>query len=281
MSAERDVNRIVRSWIREEEHDSADRVLEIVISCLDTTPQRRSWWPSRRFSHVSNPVRLAIAAAAVLVVALVGLRFLPSLSNVGQPDPTAGVSPGPTTVAAETPIPLPDGPLAAGTYVMTSGTFRVVFDVPTGRWTKNVVPGVIWTDNSDGRIGFGELGVNLYADPCNWQAGELDPPVGPSVDDFANALAALPGVEATAPVDVTLAGYAGKFVEIQVSGDATGCDDGGRRLAGEGPLENGRHRYWILDVDGDRLIVNAVERTGLAVPYRNQLQQIVDSIRLD
>ena len=48
MSTERDVTRIVRSWLRTDEHESADRVLDTVLDLLDATPQRRSWWPARR-----------------------------------------------------------------------------------------------------------------------------------------------------------------------------------------------------------------------------------------
>ena len=100
MSAERDVNRIVRSWIRTDEHESADRVLQTVLSRLDATPQRRSWGPPRRFSQMTNPVRYAIAAAAVLVVALIGYQFLPT-SDVGA-QPTIAPSPSPSLLARGT-----------------------------------------------------------------------------------------------------------------------------------------------------------------------------------
>ena len=43
MSQKRDVTRIFRSWIREDQHESADRILGVVLDLLDATPQRRSW----------------------------------------------------------------------------------------------------------------------------------------------------------------------------------------------------------------------------------------------
>ena len=49
---------------------------------------------------------------------------------------------------------------------------------------------------------------NLYADPLNAAGGTLDPPVGPTVDDLAEALASHPGWTATAPTDVTVDGHA-------------------------------------------------------------------------
>ena len=98
MSAERDVNRIVRSWIRADEHDSADRVLQIVLSRLDATPQRRPLWPPRRFAHVNKLAPAAIAAAAVLVVAVIGYNLIPGAANIGgQPTPAPTITQPPTT----------------------------------------------------------------------------------------------------------------------------------------------------------------------------------------
>ncbi len=49
MSTDRDVTRIVRSWLHEDAYEDADRVLDLVLDQLDTTPQRRAtWWPVRR-----------------------------------------------------------------------------------------------------------------------------------------------------------------------------------------------------------------------------------------
>ena len=84
MTAERDVTRVVRSWLRLDEHDSADRVLENVLASLDATPQRRSWWPARRIADMNKLLPLAAAAAALLVVAVVGYNLLRS-TNVGPP----------------------------------------------------------------------------------------------------------------------------------------------------------------------------------------------------
>ena len=37
MSTDRNPTRIVRSWLRSDEHESADRVLDAVLDQLDTT----------------------------------------------------------------------------------------------------------------------------------------------------------------------------------------------------------------------------------------------------
>ena len=64
MSTDRDITRIVRSWLRTDEHESADRVLDAVLDRLDTTPQRRAtWWPAWRFPEMNNTAKLALGGS--------------------------------------------------------------------------------------------------------------------------------------------------------------------------------------------------------------------------
>ncbi len=115
MSTDRDTTRIVRSWLQTDEHESADRVLDAVLDQLDTTPQRRAtWWPVRRLPQMNTTAKLAIAAAAVVVAAFLGIRFLLPGQNVGSDGPTPTPSPSPAAFHS--------GSLAAGTYVMTPFT---------------------------------------------------------------------------------------------------------------------------------------------------------------
>jgi hypothetical protein len=103
MHSEPDVARIVRSWLRTDEHESAARVLDDVLALLDTTPQRRSWWPARRITDMNNIAKLAIAAAAVVVVAVVGINLLPAGGGVGG----SGTAPSPSPTSSPTPTPHP------------------------------------------------------------------------------------------------------------------------------------------------------------------------------
>jgi hypothetical protein len=57
MQIESDLTRIVRSWLRRDEHEAADRVLDNVLGLLDATPQRPAWWPARRLPHVNTQIR--------------------------------------------------------------------------------------------------------------------------------------------------------------------------------------------------------------------------------
>ena len=94
MSTDRDVTRIVRSWLEEGATALPDRVLDIVLDQLPATHQRRSWWPARRLHEMNTPLRIALAAAAVLVVALLGISLLPKVGGVAAP----AVTPAPTAV---------------------------------------------------------------------------------------------------------------------------------------------------------------------------------------
>jgi hypothetical protein len=99
MTTERDPGtRIVLSWLREETHENAERVLLRALDEVDTTPQRRSWWPAWRTNPMNTYAKLLAAAAAVLVVAVVGYQFLPRNGGIGGPR-TIAPSPSPALLA--------------------------------------------------------------------------------------------------------------------------------------------------------------------------------------
>ena len=62
----------------------------------------------------------------------------------------------------------------------------------------------------------------LYEDPCN-ASGSPSVEVGPTAEHFAAAIADHPLFDATEPVDVTLGGYAGKYVEVTAPSDIDQC----------------------------------------------------------
>jgi len=102
MTTERDPGtRIVLSWLREETHENAERVLLRALDEVDTTPQRRSRWPAWRTNPMNTYAKLIAAAAAVLVVATVGYQFLPRSGGIGG-QPTIAPSPSPTLLALGT-----------------------------------------------------------------------------------------------------------------------------------------------------------------------------------
>jgi hypothetical protein len=93
MTIERDPRtRIVLSWLREDTHENAERVLLRALDEVDTTPQRRSRWPAWRTTRMNTYAKL-IAAAAVMAVAIGGYQFLPGGSGSGGTNATPSPSP--------------------------------------------------------------------------------------------------------------------------------------------------------------------------------------------
>ena len=90
--------RIVLSWLREDAHENAERMLLRALDEVDTTPQRRSWWPAWRSNRMNSYARLIAGAAAVLLVAVVGYQFLPRNGGAGS-EPTVAPSPSPPLLA--------------------------------------------------------------------------------------------------------------------------------------------------------------------------------------
>ena len=160
---------------------------------------------------------------------------------------------------------------------------RVTLAVPEG-WAG--ILGSIWLDEIGNAApnGAGLLlgrGAWLLSDPCPKTEHELSPdvPVGPSVEDFANALADHPLLDVTDPIDVTLAGYSGKYLDLQVPADISKCEvylpfDPG--IYAQGPSH--RWHLWILDVAGLRFVVQSTDYAGTSEKHRSELQAIVDSI---
>jgi hypothetical protein len=109
--------------------------------------------------------------------------------------------------------------------------------------------------------------------------------VGPSVDDFANAIATHPLLDATTPVAVTLAGYSGKYLDLQLPADVSACQPNGEfwpfepGVYAQGPSH--RWHLWILDVDGIRVVVQSMDYATTPSKQVTELQAIVNSIQID
>ena len=67
----------------------------------------------------------------------------------------------------------------------------------------------------------------MFADPCAWSSTKPDTPAT-TVDELVAALANQASREASAPEDITLDGYAGKKIILQMADDAadfSACDE--------------------------------------------------------
>ena len=66
--------------------------------------------------------------------------------------------------------------------------------------------------------------ADIYTDPCNWWTSIAEPPVGLTVDDLANALAAQAMRGDAVSTDVTVDGFDGKYLEMSVPADIDFAD---------------------------------------------------------
>lgn len=301
---DRDLTRALRSWLREDHRENADRVLFTVLDQLDTTPQRRASWLARRFPIMnSTTVRFGLAAAAVVLLALLGSRFLPATTNVGDPTPEPTPTPEASPTASAT-IPAAQGDsLEPGTYMLGDpvGPVGVAIEVPNG-----------WDGFGGGAVLNGEEGATfaaiglwditeiiVYRDPCRWESSRQLQPRG--VDAIAAALAGQRGRDASEPAAVTVAGVAGVHVRLtvpadlatepQADGDSTfvDCDQGQYTLFGTTADPGARYNQGVRQVD-DLYIFEAGGRTlVLDVTYfpqtsdsdREDLQAMLDSARIE
>ncbi len=292
MSAERDLNRIVRSWLRTDEHDSADAILGIVLSRLDTTPQRRPWWPARRINRMNRQTQAIVAAAAVVVVAIVGYSLLPqngpSVGGQQTTAPTSLASLGPTTGPTREPGFPAKGDLTVGRHTMIRNGVRLSIGIPTPGWTSDGDFGLSrGTEGDPGAAGFifwSEPPTGVFADPC----GDVRAPtLGKDRAALAAAVAAIPGVDVVRePQEATVAGRPARFVAVAVREDV-GCEARAFHL-----WYAGAHRrfasqlgftiwIWIVDVDGAIVWIEGETYKGAGPEPAAASQQSVDSIRVE
>lgn len=115
-------------------------------------------------------------------------------------------------------------------------------------------------------------------------------PTGPSVADLATVLADLPPYRSTDPVPASLGGYNGLYLEISWPTDLRTCSRREERLGAGGlmgsnatgndmalPGPGTTYRLWILDVDGERVMIALFHTTDDTEKEIAELVDIVES----
>ena len=207
----------------------------------------------------------------------------------GSGDGSAG-SKSPVTSPTTVPTLVEGDTLSAGRYVLEHEGMRITFEAEGWEaWAYGVV-----APEGAGPPGGRGLGFwlvdEVFVDPCHWNRGFFDPPVGPTVDDLSAALTEQLGTGASRPESIEIAGHTGTQMKLQVPRSIrlddcwnteyhlwTARPSGG--LYVQGPRQI--NMLWILDVDGTRLVIDAAYFPETTSADREELMDIVESVRIE
>ena len=220
MNTRRDPDRLIHTFLMEGATELADEVYVTVRDHIDHTRQR-AVFGSWREPDVNRYLKIAMAVAAVVVVAVVGFRQFGG-SNVSGPGSTA--TPGPTATPAVTPEPSASGaPPSSETY--TSERYGITFSYPTG-WVARPATEPWTTGAPDCGSASGDLVIDL-ARECNLWVSVASQPISDSTPEewAAKTLTLYDGCPTTEPI--TVDGAAGLIGTV-------GCDQVAVTTGGRG-----------------------------------------------
>jgi hypothetical protein len=250
-----------------------------IIMLTEANPQSTRRW-------------VLFVAAAAAVVAIVGATVIAFAVNDTSSDDDQTPAPAAATTLPPATIPAPTTTVAMETVSFTvdsANDIPVTFSRPE---TWDGIEG--WSAVSaedganDGVMVLFDSVSNVYTDGCRWTL--LDPPVGPSVGDLVTAWANVPELAATAAVDITVDGYAGKQIEFTVPDYTAGQCEGGKfavyMLDGAVPpgqwafVPNQHFQMRVLDVDGTRLVIAAIISPTTTPQHQAELDEMLASIQI-
>ena len=249
----------------------------------------------------SHQVRGRLRANTLVAAIAVGLQASACAATTSTPTSSTG------TMAAATPT----SALGSGNaklnavrqtaQVLGTGTYSsYTVAVPSG-WLNLGEFVVKYNSEEPGPVlGLSVWNVGLvYRDPCHWKGNGFVPK--PGVDNLVAALVAQKLRNPTTPTDVTLAGYSGKYLELSVPADMKSsrwtdfdaCDVAfngvDRDFAGWLGIGNGERyeqvpgqvdQLWVLNVNGQRLLVDGTYSPDTSQADRTQLDQVVSSLQI-
>jgi hypothetical protein len=221
--------------------------------------------------------------------------------DAGNASPNASPTDSPTSDGPSVPPspivrPLRDeggtAILDPGTYILDDFPIDLAFDIPDGDppgWhvgmSKPEVAIVLWYTPPEITYAFAIWNAdNVYVDPCNPAAGRLEPPIGPSVDDFVAALSNLTEFHVTVPVNVTVGAFRGKEIELTALDSGGNCPEIVAFSAGDNNADlapGERRRLQVLNVDGVRIVMETREPAERDAAAEAELHQILDSVRIE
>jgi hypothetical protein len=278
-----------------------DAVRRAIRADLPTTRQMAG--SSGGIGTMILPARFAIAAAAALIVTLVGINLLPSPGRSGLP--STSPSPSPSLQPSQSPTRVsyyPLGEIVAGRYSTSFDGVSFSFRMPSGWEGRDVYLSkstegpqdaeaiLFWATFPGGWISSSEH-TGLYV-PC---IDVLGAPDGQSVADLARTVSTVPGTElVNGPDDVLVGDRAAKQVSLFATYsilDGGSCSPGffyswddrthGGAFWGDMTIPGDTIRVWIVDVRGTLVFIEAETHWNASPSVGQEIQQIVDSIQFD
>ena len=224
-------------------------------------------------------------------------------ASMAAPTATARMTAAPPTTGGV--VPLPEGQVAAGRYryllytpcedticppgATAPPALTLELTVPAGweafpEFHLLVPEGTTTEDAAAGGglvIGWTTFHVGLYSDPCSSDVNGhpiTDIEVGPSVNDFVEAVVAHPTLDVSKPTDVELDGRSGKRFTLTAPSDISNCDDWrpwdpGFYAQGPGNIWD----VWVIDV-GYRILIVAQYFPDTPDRIKAELLEMVKSI---
>ena len=306
MTASRDPDRLIVAFLHEGEDELQDQVYDAVRERIEQTRQRVVIGPWRT-PIMNRTVGFGLVAVALVAAVFVGAQLLGSPSGAPGSDPTPSASPDPTPEA--TPSPSAEAGFPRPLVVTnTDSPVLVTVSAASSGWVP--LPGLDAISKADDGLDPPETvgaalvawawpagtGFQVYGDPCQWSS-TISETLATTPDEIAAAFADQALTDATAPVDVTIDGYAGKAVTLHVpmTYDLPGatreekfaeCDQSVFGFYGiEGETEPTRNaqgagqvdELWILDVDGSIVFLDATYSPATPDDLVEELRTLAES----
>jgi len=201
-------------------------------------------------------------------------RYRQVIHSFCEEHPVDCVSPSPPV---HVDLTVPAGWEANVDYQLLYPESPISVDSPNGPTTGPDGAGLV--------LGWTNYWVGINSNPCTPIGTDghqvTDTPVGPTVNDFVDAVVAHPGLDVTEPVDVVLGDHHGRFFTLTTPTDISGCDDWRPWDPGfyaQGP--DNVWDVWAMDVNGFRVVIVAQHFADTPAEVQAQLREMVESIEL-
>jgi hypothetical protein len=306
MTRRNDLDQQLNAFLRNGPTELPDPSFDAVRDRTESTRQRVVLGPWR-VPDMNKFLAVGLAAAAVVVIAVIALNLLPgSPAPGGQPPESVAPSQAPSEPAPSAWVGLPEGPFVV---TGTDDPVQVTIDIASPGWSGMSEFDAV-TKDDDGldppeSVGAALLAwawpagtvFNVYQDPCLWRT-TTPSTAATTPDQIAAALAAQAQSDATAPVDVTVGGYAGKATTLTVpmsyyldenatrEEEFADCDESlygfyaaevetepSRNAQGPGQIDE----LWILDVDGAIVILDATYSPATPADLVEEMRAMAES----